>query len=387
MLLMNNILNKLPKQLCTCCGACVEVCHKKCIKLEKDENQILYPVISVNECIECNLCITACPVLINRCSSHVKDVYAVKCKDEKLLESSNSGGFFSTFASYILDNNGVVCGAEYSEQLQVQHIVIETKRDLWKLQGSKYVQSNAHSCFPIIKKYLKEGRIVLFSGTGCQIGGLKGYLSKEYINLITIELVCHGVTAPSLFEYYIKWLECKKGSRISEFQFRSKKIRPTGEHCKFRYVVDGKEYKGYALEDPYYSSFLSGKILRDSCYHCFFKGEIRIADFTIGDYWGIEKINKDFPANHGVNVLMINSDKGCLYWNEIKNLFCFDKSTYENAIMFNPSIWKSTSIKNKINYNIDSKSLFEKDLASSFNLINFLKGRIPWKLKMLIKNI
>ena len=262
----NNVLKVVAPESCCGCGTCETVCPKQCIQLNEQADGFLYPNVNEADCIECGLCINKCPELSHNGLNEVNRVYAACCKDLSLLKSANSGGVFSLLGLwYIKNKHACVCGAAYTETLEVEHILVDTVEGLKRLQGSKYVQSKCHRLFPTIKERLQQGQMVLFSGTGCQTSALRNYLGKDYDNLLLIELVCHGVPSPGLFRKYLQWLEQKEHLKIDFFKFRSKVKRPTGEHGIFTFGNSELQRYGYSYEDPFYGSFLAGRILRGSC--------------------------------------------------------------------------------------------------------------------------
>lgn len=383
---MKNVNGEIEHNLCTGCGACSEKCPKKCISMKYDTSTgFRYPSVDNECCIECGVCSKTCPVLRKGLLLDNLQTLAAVSTDEKILKSANSGGIFSTMANLFIEKGGYVCGAVFTKELEVKHIIVNDIKGLAALKGSKYIQSESNECFPQIKKILAAGGKVLFAGTGCQVAGLKAYLGKDYDTLLSIEVVCHGVPSPLLFKEYLKWLGQKHGGVVTSYRFRSKKIRPTGEHSQFFYVIDNKEYIGQSLEDPFYGSFLKGNILRPSCYHCHFKGKSRVADITLGDFWGIEKYYRDFPIKNGTNVVMINSTKGLKLFGEVKNNVHSQSSTYEIACALNPSIKTSTPIPQEtIDYT--SPYLFDVELKPKLSFKDKVKNRIPWKLKWFVKS-
>lgn len=375
---------RVPHDKCVGCGACASKCNKQSITMQKGTMGFLYPVVNTSACIDCGLCVKACPIANNPTNSEPLDVYATIAKDSKVLIKSNSGGFFSVAALEVMRKGGFVCGAIMDNNLEVVHILTNNVDDLTRLQGSKYVQSKTVQIFKPIKDCLAEGRTVLFSGTGCQVAGLRSFLGREYENLITVEVVCHGVPSPGLYRKYLDWLSKKKGSKVESYKFRSKHKRPTGEHSEFFYTVNGKQLMGRSLEDPYYGSFLQGRTLRESCYNCLFKGKSRVADFTIGDFWGIERFHKNFPTGHGTSMVMVNTERGRVLFDGLKDALYYEESTYEAACSVNHSMEKTAS-KGSQNIDFDSKSLFDIDLVPKLSFKDKIKNRLPWQVKQIMK--
>lgn len=370
---------------CSGCGVCASVCPQNAINLVYDKKGFIVPEVDSLKCINCGLCNKKCTKNFNKLNK-VKAVYASVTNNTDLLKKCTSGGMFSQLANSVLENGGVVFGAAYTKDLKVKHIAVEDISELSLLQGSKYVQSDVTACYNSVKEYLESGREVLFSGTGCQIAGVISYLGREYSNLFTFEVVCHGVSSPGLFSKYLGWLGENHNSDVESYKFRSKEKRPTGEHSQFYYAVNGRTYKGQAYEDPYYGNFLMGKTLRKSCYNCKFKGESRVSDITAGDFWGIEKQIKGFPVKNGTSMLMINSTNGEKLFDRIKSEIYYKETDYQVASRHNSSLDKPTEDRS-VDYNLSDKNLFEGSLRPHTSMKNIIKNRLPWQLKSFLKKL
>ena len=221
---------------CVGCGACENVCPVKAISMQENEEGFLYPVVDSDLCVSCNKCNHVCPVQKNEKKAVVSKAYAAWNKDDAILRGSSSGGVFSILAQYVLRKGGVVCGAAFDEGNVVKHILVENAADLEKLRGSKYVQSEIGHIFVQIKDLLKSGRQVLFSGTPCQVAGLNSYLEKDFDNLLTVDVACHGVPSPKVWQKYIFEL----GKDVSQFNFRDK--RAVGKNLVFHIFPVSKKY-------------------------------------------------------------------------------------------------------------------------------------------------
>lgn len=209
-------------ELCTGCRACEQVCAHHAITFGEDKEGFQVPVINAKICVDCGLCQKRCPQNTETVKFPVKDVYAARDKDNEEIHRSASGGVFAVAARHILSNGGYVVGAAYENHYEVSHILINDLSDLAKLQSSKYVQSNTQDTYSRVKELLNAGNTVLYSGTPCQIGGLKAYLHKDYENLVTMEVICHGVPSPKLFQRYIRWTEKRLKGKLLFFDFRDK---------------------------------------------------------------------------------------------------------------------------------------------------------------------
>ena len=389
---LNNVLKvekveDIPHANCNGCGLCSVVCPKQCIEMKEKPDGFLYPHVNKKDCIGCGLCIKKCPEYGFIAREKVKQVYAAKTRDRQLITESTSGGIFGELAKSILDTGGVVYGAAYVDVDVVRHQRISNISELYKLNGSKYVQSEISSVYPMIKEDLLSSKNVLFSGTGCQIAAIRNYLPKDFNNLICVEVVCHGVPAPGLFKKYIKWLSQKGNAPVLKYQFRSKCERPTGEHSKYYYETSKGFNSGYSYEDPYYGSFLCGSILRNSCYKCNFKGRLRSGDITIGDFWGIEKTNSKINTDSGISLVMINTEKGNRMFEPLKNRLDLYKSSFEEAEKFNPSISHSTASKKRISIDCTKEDVIDTQLSVNSSIKNRIKNRLPWRVKKILKRI
>ena len=347
---MNKIIEK---ERCTGCAACSCICPKNCIKMTKDNEGFYYPEINEEECIDCGLCLRTCPII--NCNfiedEHLPEAYLTCAKDKNTRLSGASGGTFLTIAKSFFERftNCVVVGAAYNESFQVEHIIIDNSNDVKCLAKSKYVQSNTNGLYVEIKNLLQKGTVVLFSGTPCQVYGLKSYLKKEYTNLYCVDVVCHGVPSPLIFEKYLDWHKEKNG-RIRNVESRAKRI------CKNRYIPGmriefetGKKYFA-SNEDDYFGRLFWGEIAsRPSCYSCKFKTLNRISDLTVGDCWfSKEFIGKD--DNYGYTLVFIQSERGKELFNLIESKIDSYPIDSESAIKANGGmLYKSATMNPKRN--------------------------------------
>ncbi len=305
------------ESLCSGCGACAAVCARKAITMIKDKKGFWIPYIDKSRCCECGICKKICPIQ-NRESGvflKQKECYAMLSKDEILRQNSRSGAIFIEIAKWIVERKGIVYGAAFDKDLNVTHMRAETFDECKRFQGSKYVQSVTYDIYPLVEKDLKEGKTVLFSGTGCQVDGLLRFLrvrSTPENNLYTCDLVCHANVSPGLYEDYRKWYEKKYRGKMDSFDFRDKSLGWSA-HSESFYINNHKYIKrGYS--EIYYSN----AAYRASCYDCPYARRERVADVTLADCWGGEKLSDIFD-NKGISLVIINSDKAQTVLNEIQD--------------------------------------------------------------------
>ncbi len=331
---------------CTGCGACVNICSQKCIKLVEKKG-FYHPFIDEQKCISCNLCKKICPgntKYLNKNQNLNPIVIAGYSKEKNFLQKSTSGGFFSIIAEYVINKNGIVFGAVMDSNLNVFHKKACNMEQIEKMRGSKYIQSDTKYTFQEVKKNLNDGKYVLYSGTPCQIAGLYKYLNnKDYNNLITIDLVCHGVGSKELFSKYIKYLENKYKNQIIEIRFRSKKRG----YLKFTVEItfkSGKKVYIKSLNDIYMSMYYKKGIYRESCYSCEYAKIPRVGDFTIGDFLELDinsRIYKE-AKNKGISLILINNKKGIEVFDKIKEKLEYEERTLNEAISSSYNLSNST---------------------------------------------
>ncbi len=292
---------------CTGCGVCIQKCPQKCIHWIEGEFGFKYIKVNEYECINCGLCEKVCPIDKKRIQPENQTAYALVNKNKAILMNSTSGGAFSALAESILCDGGVVYGCTMTPEFQVCHIRVEAQSEISKLRGSKYVQSDMGDVFNRIDEDLRSGSKVLFTGTPCQVAGLYGFLGKNYDNLLTADIICHGVGSQAYFDKYIKWIKIKKVG-LERIEFRNKKF--VGWSCGGLFTVKGQDIPFYNHEHYYYSYFLSGEIYRKSCYSCSYANMTRVGDITLGDFWGAEGINFGFDISEGCSLVIANTNKG-----------------------------------------------------------------------------
>lgn len=401
-------INTMKKDECCGCGACAASCSKSAIMMQEDQDGFLYPVINPDLCINCGKCERTCKFRngVGFPPLSLKKTYIAISDSTNILESA-SGGIFSGIAKCVLNNGGIVYGCALNraqDGFAVQHIRIADEQDLYLLKGSKYVQSDMTKCYGAVQKDLKEGKVVLFSGTACQVAGVKGFLGKEYENLYTIEIVCHGVPSVRFFNDYIHDYEKRLGGSIADFRFRDKN---QGWQLlgKVTYNDDeGNTKVGYLPpeESSYYQMFLNGYTYRESCYKCPYASEHRAGDVTIGDYWCIDLVHPELLVTNGgeicekdgVSCLITNNAHGStlidLYGDGIKKW----QSTYEKAAKYNAQLLHPSLPKDERDTVF---SLYEKGYAHVeswyqrrlrvVKLKRYIISLVPKRVKRAIKRV
>lgn len=327
----------VSKELCCGCGACAQSCGKKAITMG------LYPVVDDELCVDCGLCKKACPVR-NTKTQPMGKAYAATA-DDSLRKESSSGGVFTLIAQHILSQGGLVFGAAFDETLRLRHIAAETEEDLAKLRGSKYVQSAIGDCYKQAKAALLECRPVLFTGTPCQINGLRSFLGRDYGNLYCQDIICHGAPLSQVWEKYVAYRENMAGSKAVKVNFRNKDAGWKGYRLQMEFE-NGSVYSCKAGDDPYMQAFLGDLCLRESCHSCHAKGEHHSADLTLGDFWGVEQLEPELFDNKGTSLVLVHTQKGQKLFGAVRDQLKTCETDAQKAISFNPAMVRS-SPKNK----------------------------------------
>lgn len=377
-----------------CCGcrSCEQVCTHQALHFEEDKEGFLYPVLDTTLCVNCGICSKVCPLMNPEKSQNKEEgnAYAAQYLKQNDLKTSSSGGGFIAIAKYVLNKGGVVYGAAYQNSPIVVHERVDKLYELEKLKGSKYVQSDTRNSYSLVKKDLKEGRLVYFTGTPCQVAGLKLFLRKEYENLITSDLICHGTPSPKIFQNTVKHIENQLNADFKDYSFRDKKIK--GWNCSstssYKLRANGKDiYLNYSKDmEAYFNAFISGHLMRMNCYKCPFATSHRCGDITLADYWGVRKKMPNFPSiNKGVSLLIANSEKGKLLMSELDNSFYIRSVLMEDAVATNANLRQPTPFveERKKSYALafnDYPAFIKKYYKGNY-LINKLKVQIEYFIR------
>jgi len=392
---------------CTGCAACAAICPMGCIVMQPDSESFLRPNINHSQCTSCYRCSATCPILqLGDVGEGSKDtmlpvsvvsvqsvanektlplVYAAWHLDSSIRYESSSGGVFTALADNILADGGAVAGAAFDDLLVVRHIIIEKGAELQRLRGSKYVQSEISPAFLLkIHDMLEQGRKVLFSGTPCEVAGLRSFLRRPYENLFCCDLICHGVPSPMLFDRYVK-NSMLKGNQVLGINFRDK----TKGWNKFgvrQRLQDGRNKLFPANSDPYMTAFLKDYALRPSCYECQFKTTERLGDLTIADFWGVKEKYPEFDTDDkGTSLILVNNDKGGAWLNACHPSLFFGEADLNTAITGNPSLVRSSfRPRQRDTFYSDLHSMSFSRFERSYNLSSTYIERIVLKFKRLL---
>ena len=372
------------KEECTGCNACVSACSMSSIQMKYDKEGFLQPYINTKTCIKCHKCEKVCPVLNKRTiefQCNKTTAYAANNKNDDIRKISSSGGIFYEISKFIINNNGIVFGATFDDDFNVVHKYVTKIHEIDSLCGSKYVQSKIGNSFLEVKRFLKEGRLVLFSGTPCQVAGLCAFLGKSYENLILVDLVCHGVPSP------LVWRKFLFESFISDLNLENNKIDFRNKNFGWGYNFTINEklvYNGYK-SNPFYFGFISNVLLRRSCYKCNFRDYNRVSDITLGDYWETERFCKVLSDGKGTSLLLVHSNKGKSLINTIKDEINLIEQDKNDVIISNPQIIYQTKINSKRRYFFFLNSFLPFSIAKHAIYHDFIFIRVIRKIKRIIK--
>lgn len=381
----------IDKSKCCGCTACVQRCPKQCITLKEDDEGFLYPHVEINKCIGCNLCEKVCPLInISEKKAPIK-VLAVKNRNEEERLNSSSGGIFIALAKYVIDHGGVVFGAVFDEKWEVRHTYTENVEGIIAMMGSKYLQSRIENTFSEAEFFLKQGRKVMFTGTPCQIAGLRKFLKKEYTDLLLVDVLCHGVPSPKVWRKYLyetlKMCIQKNNilsnisnifPSITSIEFRNKRLKGWKEYCLVVHFNKGFTLSKIHYNDSYMRGFISNIYLRPSCYQCKCKNGVSHSDLTIADFWGINILMPEFDDDKGVALVLLNTQKGETIFTKLD--MDIRISSLKDAQKFNGGFKEEIKRHTKREY-------FFKKINNNFSVENTIIEvlKIPLSIRMINK--
>lgn len=379
---------------CTGCGACVQSCPKQCISWTEGEFRFKYPQIDKDICVNCGICEKVCPIDKVLQTPSTQKAYAAVHKDYQVLAKSTSGGAFTAIADAVFAQDGIVYGVAMMDNMQVKHIRTSNKEEFAVLRSSKYLQSDTGNTYQMVEQDLKEGKTVLYSGTPCQIDGLRHFLGKPYERLYTVDIVCHGVGSQAYFDKYLDFARKRYGN-IKTLRFRSKEY--VGWSCGGVVVVTGssdclKKIPYRDFDNYYYAYFLSGDIYRKSCYSCKYANMKRVGDFSLGDYWGVEKLHLPLNTFNGCSLLVVNSDKATKFLSKIETMNIketrVDEAISQNEQLKHPSRLPDSRKERIKEFELLTGTQIERVYLSKYRkryLKGLVKSLIPYKLKVIIR--
>ena len=401
------MINITDKSRCCGCNACVQRCPKGCIAMREDEEGFLYPAVDAAQCIECGLCEKVCPVLHPNEPKKPLHVYAAKNKNEEQRLRSSSGGIFILLAEHVIQQGGVVFGARFDKDWEVEHAYAETMEEVEPLMRSKYVQSRIGNAYVEAERFIKQGRKVLFVGTSCQIAGLRRFLGKDYDNLLAVDFICHGVPSPGVWRQYLKEITSSRSEAagkntvlsfslkttpaIAGVNFREKQNGGYGWK-KYGFVVLTSPVKGDKnsvllsskfSDNPYMKAFLQNLILRPSCYACVAKDGRSMSDITIADFWGIGNSHPDFDDDKGCGLLLLHTERGRAALSALSDALSLLPVTLKDATASNPVYHHPVSVPHQRSqyWQLTQEG---KTLSEAMAILNHvtLPNRIKAKLRL-----
>lgn len=376
------------KSKCCGCSACANACPKQCITMKADCEGFLYPEIEQSKCIGCNICDKACPIInVKEEQIVTQSGYVVQNRDRAILRDSTSGGAFTAIAKYVIHHNGIVFGAVLNDDMQVEHAYTEKESELSQFRNSKYIQSNIKNSYNVAEAFLQQGRIVLFSGTPCQIEGLKCYLQKNYQNLITVDVVCRAVPSPYIFNKYIDMQQKRLGTKVRKVRFRDKfygykystlQLISNNKNLNYHHGIDS---------DPWLRAFFSDIINRPSCYECMFRKQYRASDVTIWDCLNVYEFDKKLDNDMGATRVLIHTEKGRDIFDKIKEDFFFTEVSPEILIGDVAEIKKSVTPHTQRQQFFNDAQFMEGDQLFKKYFPNTAKVKIEHAIRMICYKI
>lgn len=361
------------KSACCGCNACGDVCPQQAISFKTDNEGFWYPEVDMEKCVDCGLCEKVCPII------NVKELkhndyqeplcYAAKHKNYEIRFDSTSGGLFSALAEKTYRQGGYVGGAIFDENFRVHHFISNNKDDLAKLRSSKYEQSNCEGFYKQVREYVLTGSLVLVCGCPCQMAALRAFLNqKDYENLIICDFVCRGINTPKIDEKFEEYLERKHNSQITYLKAKNKELGWKNLTVKYRFK-SGENYYLTKESNPLTRGYLgTGVYCRPSCYECEFKGFPRMADITLADFWGIEKVDKSMDDDLGTSLVLINSEKGKCFYEGIASRIQSVQLALSTALPGNMALTESLPIPhiNREDFFYDLDKLPFEDVAKKY---------------------
>lgn len=373
------------KTQCCGCSACESICSQKCISMVEDKEGFLYPNIDMKKCVSCNLCEKVCPVL-NVEGEHIfeQEAYVVQNIDERVCLQSTSGGAFTAIANEVIEEGGIVFGAAFDEDFNVKHIGTTSKDEIQKFRNSKYVQSDIRGTYSEVQKRIEEGQLVCYSGTPCQIEGLKRYLGKESDRLITVDVVCHAVSSPLVWKKYVSMQKEKLGNSIANIRFRDKQYGYKYSSMSFTDKSGKRIYSCGVESDLMCRAFFSNICDRPSCYSCVFKKQYRVSDFTIWDCFQVGRFSRKLDNDKGASRVLVHSDEGKKLFEKIKDNFEYIQISPNDAVEGAKEMFESVSNNSRRKKFMEEIATLDTQTAFARYFPDNFKVKIERYIRMLL---
>jgi len=372
-------IREIAHEQCTGCGACYNKCPKDAIKMKYDSEGFLFPMINEAICIDCGLCLKSCPVNNPEYKNESEPECFAMWADDEIRAKSSSGGMFTVLAKYVLEQDGYVCGAAYTDDYTaVEHIIVSDKEGLEKLRGSKYVQSNTGKVYSEIKNLLEADKYVLFTGCPCQVAGLNAFLGNQYEKLYTVDLVCHGVPSEKAFKYFIEKRQSEYG-KLKHILFRDKSFNGWDHSVTMKFDT-GKLYQKKRNQCSYLKAFLELASIRQSCGNCKFAKLPRQGDITLADFWDVNKLNPAFDDQKGTSLVLVNNGHARKICSLVKkSMKRFDKAELDFAMKYNHQIYSSPLLHSRRKRFFELLDIYDFDKAVDYGLNRrFDIGYVGW---------
>lgn len=374
-----------------CCGcrSCEQACPKQCIKMIDNDEGFIYPKVEISRCINCELCLKKCPIYTYQKNEKNILAFALMNKDKSIMKSA-SGGACTVISKSIISDGGIVYGVTFDDKFNAIYTRVSNIKDLKKIQSSKYVFSDTNISYKSLKEDLKNNIKVLFIGLPCQVAGLLSFLGKEYDNLYTISLICHGVPSPKYFREYIKYKQKKLKNLIVEYDFRSKEKYGWGLNEKIL-LASGKTTIKNLSYTSYGHDFLLGNSYRENCYNCKFANKDGSGDITVGDFWGIDELESDLDVKKGISCVLVKTSKGKQLLNSVLRDVTIREYSFNDVAKRNHNLCAPS--KRPIARN-DFYDFFNDDIFAYLNkkekkfiIPNIIRRFVPRKIKIMIKKL
>lgn len=342
------------KEHCYGCNACSNICPTLAIRMKQDEEGFAYPTINDQKCIDCKMCVKVCPFHqnINITTSGYKQRYfAVQHKDKFIVAESSSGGMFTALSDYIIDNNGIVYGAAFDNAFTVRHMRACERQTRNLFRGSKYIQSDINTIYNMILNDLSQNRLVLFTGTPCQVNGIRNFLICKKCsleNMVLCDFICHGVASPKVWESYIDYFNQKYEGGLTYYAFRGK--MEGWNKCKPILRTKNADISSqYNRKKSFHRLYQTCFLNRPSCYSCIYTNYIRCSDITLADFWNIKSVCPEMDDNTGTSQILINTEKGQKIFDMCRNSIrvweCTKKDVWQPHLEYPPNVMPSKRIR------------------------------------------